>query len=303
MSFSYGTHIALEHVNIDVHAGEIVGILGHNGAGKSTTIRLLNGLLVPQSGTIEVFGTDPLQGGAELRSKTSVLTDALGLYERQTPRETLRFHAQLWGIAAREVDSFGVELLVKFGLGEVIDVPVKTFSRGMRQRLALARSLLHRPAFLLLDEPTLGMDPVGRKHFRDVLAELRSQGVAVLMSTHDLGEVERACQRVVILHQGRVLLDGTPEECMRPLMKNLAVEVTCDEAVSKQSVDGLHRMEGLSEVVCTGAHVSFVAVDQRATANAVRVLVETGAGVVAIGSSAPTLEDVYLRMHDDGAGK
>jgi ABC-2 type transport system ATP-binding protein len=298
LSFNYGDQQALSDVSFSVPQGQVVALLGHNGAGKTTTIRILNGLLKPQSGHVSVFGLNPTLEGEELRRHTSVVTDALGLHDRETPIKSMKYHAQLWGLDVDETVERGRELLKRFGLEARAGDRIKSFSRGMKQRLAIARSLLNNPRLLLLDEPTLGMDPVARQDFREMIADLQRDGVSVVISTHDLGEVERVCDRLVILQHGRTLMEGTPQECMRPFMRNVEVEVECDGGLNALQREAVQRTEGTGGFRVEGNIALFRAADVDVISNVVSTLVVNGARVIGVGTRSPSLEDVYLRIHE-----
>ncbi len=297
VNFHYGSWHALKDIHLTVEPGEVVGLLGHNGAGKTTTIRLLNGLLRPTDGTLRVLGFDPLNSDPAFRMQTSVVNDTLGLPERQTARQAMAFHAQLWRLDPSVAAVDAEELLHRFGLSEVIDTAVKSYSRGMRQRLALARSLLQRPRLLLLDEPTLGMDPVGRKEFRTILKSVAATGASVVMSTHDLGEVERACDNVVILHHGSIMMSGSKAATVDPLLTNIEVTVDFDGTVLPSAIESLDNFAGVTGVERSATAVTFIADSKASIATAVRLLVAAGGDVVGVRSQEPTLEDVYLAMH------
>ena len=298
LAFSYGERAALQDVSFQVRKGEAVALLGHNGAGKTTTIRLLNGLLRPDAGTLTVLGLDPSTQGEELRRSTAVVTDSLGLHDRDTPRRTFEYHAQLWDLDSATTVEKGMALLDRFGLTERAEDRIKSFSRGMRQRLAIARALVNDPQFILLDEPTLGMDPVARQDFRELLGDLRQAGVSVVISTHDLGEVERVCNRLVIMQHGRTIIEGTPQECMRPFMRDVEVEIECNGRIGQVGRESLQSLATLAQLRVDDTVVSFRAADSDAIAESVRRLVDAGERILRVGSNAPTLEDVYLRIHN-----
>lgn len=298
LAFSYGREAALRDISFSVARGEAVALLGHNGAGKTTTIRLLNGLLRPDGGHLSVLGMDPTVDGHDLRRRTSVVTDSLGLHDRETPRKIFTYHARLWGLDVDATLDKGHALLERFGLADHVDVTIKSFSRGMRQRLAIARSLLNDPELLLLDEPTLGMDPVARQDFRELLRDLRDRGTAVVVSTHDLGEVQRVCDRLVILQHGRTVIEGTPQECIRPHLAQMHTEIECDEPIGPVAREALRSVDGLSRLRIDNSLIDFVAASPGAVADAVAALAANGARVSRVGSQAPSLEDVYLRIHD-----
>ncbi len=204
----YGSRTVLDGVDLRVGGGEIVALLGPNGAGKTTTVEIVEGYRTSDGGAIRVLGEDPRRGGPALRARVGLmLQGGSGLQPRSTARETLRLFAALHdGAAAPD------GLLETVGLGAVADALIRRLSGGERQRLALAIALVGEPEVLLLDEPTAGLDPEGRHATRRLIADLRSRGRAILLTTHDLGDVEALADRVVILHEGRVRANAPPAE-------------------------------------------------------------------------------------------
>ena len=285
---------------LELLPGEVTGLLGHNGAGKTTAIKLVNGLFHPHVGAVRVFGVDPAQESSEVRKRMAVVTDTLGLSDRETPNRALRYHAQLYGFDADAVMECGGNWGKRFDIYEHFDKPIKTFSRGMRQRFALCRALSGHPDVLLLDEPTLGMDPVARQDFRAMLEEFRANGGSVLMSTHDLGEVERSCQQVVVLRHGRIVTASSTRDFMKPLMRDLDVEIEFEE-ITPQMTESLHAISSVRDVKFHQLKVSFQAQGRAAISDSVRELVLAGARIVRIGSTMPTLEDAYLTLHGSGS--
>ena len=211
---SYGPHRAIEDLSFSAAAGDVVGLLGPNGAGKTTTIRLFTTVLTPTSGEFWVAG-QPWTAATEIRRRVGVLPESSGYPRSQTGREYLRYHARLYGRTSQSARSATDDLLVQVGLAERADSSISSYSRGMRQRLGIARALVNNPAVVFLDEPTLGLDPAGQAQVLNLVRDIAQRGATVVLSTHTLPEVEQACSRVVILDRGRVLVSGSVGEVIR----------------------------------------------------------------------------------------
>jgi ABC-2 type transport system ATP-binding protein len=211
----YGSLVALEDLTFAVEPGEIVGVLGPNGAGKTTAIRVLTTILEPTYGSFSVAGV-PHTRPAEIRRRTGVLPESAGYPEGQSGEEFLRYHARLFGHGRAAARIVARKLLEEVGLGERRRSAIGTYSRGMRQRLGIARALVNEPRVVVLDEPTLGLDPAGQRQVLELVRRIAGErGAAVLLSTHLLAEVEETCSRVLILNHGRVVASGTVAEIAR----------------------------------------------------------------------------------------
>src|SRR5687768_13404162 len=206
---SYGAHVAVSDVSFEVSAGEILGLLGPNGAGKSTTVGMIAGLLKPDTGEVRIHGA-PLAGDTDpAKRKIGLVPQDLALFEELSARENLRFFGSLYGMAGTALDTAIASGLDFVGLGDRARDRVKTFSGGMKRRLNLAAGLLHDPEIVLLDEPTVGIDPQSRNAIFDNLEALRARGKALVYTTHYMEEVERLCERIVIVDHGRVIAADT----------------------------------------------------------------------------------------------
>jgi ABC-type multidrug transport system ATPase subunit len=297
-----GGDAVLTDLSLSVDAGEVLGLLGHNGAGKTTAIRLLNGLLRPYTGTVRVFGRDPVLAGPVVRSRVGVVLEDSGADERHTARGHLTFFAAVYGLrnpaAARRVG----EVLELLGLAERADDRVAGFSRGMRQRLALCRALLPEPDVLYLDEPTAGLDPVATMRLRDVIRAVRARGACVVLASHDLAEVGRLCDRVVILRQGRMVVEGPPDQLAGRPAGGLAVAFDVGSGEAERAGAVLAGLPMIRDVGTEGDdRVTCRAERRDAIAGAVSTLVGARFSVYGVAAEPPDLETVYLSLHEEGA--
>jgi len=211
----YGNLVALADLSFEAQPGEILGVLGPNGAGKTTAIRILTTILQPTRGTFTVGGV-PGARPAEIRRRIGVLPESAGYPEHQTGEEFLRYHARLYGVSRADAGAAARSLLAEVGLDERRRNLIATYSRGMRQRLGIARALVNGPHVVFLDEPTLGLDPAGQQQMLSIVRRIAAErGATVLLCTHLLAEVEETCSRILILNRGRVVAHGTVAEVAR----------------------------------------------------------------------------------------
>src|SRR6202158_4635080 len=208
----YGATLAVDHIDIEVNAGEIVGILGPNGSGKTTTILMLLGLTEPTSGHAEVAGCAPLRAPLEVKRRAGYLPDQIGFYDGLSARDNLAYTGRLAGLSRRDIDERFAAAIDRVGLGDVGRARVATFSQGMRQRLGLAEILMKRPSVAILDEPTTALDPHSTQEFLEMIRRLKADGTAVLLSSHHLDQVQSVCDRVALFNRGRIVLSGTVTE-------------------------------------------------------------------------------------------
>ncbi len=207
LSYAYGELLAVKDVSFDVVAGEILGFLGPNGAGKSTTIKMLTGQLTPQSGQARILGMDVTKDGSAIQARIGVCFEEKNLYLNMTAQENLHFFARLFGIHKPDVDG----LLDRVGLADRSGDRVSSFSKGMRQRLMMARALVNQPDVLFLDEPTDGLDPVSSQAVRRLIKKEAERGAAVLLTTHDMHEADELSDRVAFINEGRLHAIDTPD--------------------------------------------------------------------------------------------
>lgn len=238
LSRSFGENKAVDNLSLEVNTGEIFGFLGHNGAGKTTTVRLLNGIYSPTSGGSRVLGIDPQVDGPALRAKTGVLTETPSLDERLSGYENLAYYAELFALPQEEIKARINDLLSEFGLEKQANDKVGTYSKGMKQSLALARALIHKPKVLFLDEPTSSLDPVAARHVTDMIERLtRREGCTVFLCTHNLVEAQKLCDRVAVMQHGQLKALGTPAELTQQYIKRLNIELEVSEPHIEKTID------------------------------------------------------------------
>ena len=218
LSKNFGDFTAVNGVNLNIKAGQVLALLGPNGAGKTTTVRMLTSVLLPSRGWARVANLDVVKHPAEVRAAVGVLTEQHGLYGRMPGDEYLDFFGQIYGMSPRERRQRVDELLEQFGLAEKRRRKVGEYSKGMRQKLALARALIHNPPVLLLDEPTSAMDPQSARLVRNSIAELRSADRAIILCTHNLAEAEELADQIAIIRRGKIIASGTASELKRMLL-------------------------------------------------------------------------------------
>jgi len=298
----FGELVAVDQLTLEVYPGEIFGFLGHNGAGKTTTVRLLNGVLEPSAGEARVLGLDPQKDGERLRRRTGVLTETPSLDERLSAWDNLAIYADLYGVPRGEVRRRVEALLNDFDLLERAREKVNGYSRGMKQRLALARALLHHPELLFLDEPTASLDPIAARSVHTLVERMaRQEGCTVLLCTHNLVEAQRLCDRVAVLEHGRLVAMGTPAELTRRYVKRVQVDVEVGEgqgaaalAVVQRLSPVLHSQPALEKNV-----LKLELNGREAIPELLAALVDEGVRIYQLAPHETELEEVYFALHDE----
>ena len=302
----YSTRLAVDDVTFSVRQGEIVGFLGPNGAGKTTTMRVLTGFLPPTSGTARVAGYDIQTQSTAARASLGYLPESAAIYPELRVREYLTFRARLEGVSGSRVRERVSEAVDRCLLGEVADRKIDNLSKGFRQRTALAGALVHQPPVLILDEPTIGLDPVQIIKVRETIRQL-GRDRAVLLSTHILPEVEAVCDRVLIIDRGRIVAEGTPADLRAKLAGAPLVNVAVRGSVALR--DDLISVPGVASVdveEATGETRARVLCLQGSDPREeiFRLAVEKGWILRELARASMTLEDVFVRLtrHDEAAG-
>ena len=290
---------AVRGVSFEIEPGELFGLLGPNGAGKTTTIKMLITLLLPSAGSASILGLDVVADAREVRRHIGyVFGGERGLYDGLSALDNLRYFAELYAVPARDQKARIGELLELVGLTGREKERVEGFSRGMRQRLHIARGLLHDPAVLFLDEPSIGIDPVGARELRQTIADLRQEGKTILLTTHYMFEADELCDRIAIISRGELVAQGTPAQ--------LKARVSAGSVVEVETFGGVRELVG---AVTALAGVRSAVVDEQAQGEQLVVQVEPGADVTAavlgelhgirvgrVVTREPTLEDAYVEL-------
>src|SRR6266545_2440154 len=289
---------AVRGVTFAVEPGELFGLLGPNGAGKTTTIKMLITLLIPTSGTASVLGYDVVKDAREVRKRIGyVFGGERGLYDRLSGMDNLRYFAELYAVPPREQKQRIGELLELVGLAGRENERVEGYSRGMRQRLHIARGLLHDPPVVFLDEPTIGVDPIGERELRATIAQLVEAGKTVLLTTHYMFEADQLCNRIAVISKGEIVAEGTPASLKANVTEGRVVEIEVI-GVDETAVERLRALEGVRSVGVEQreqAQVLVVQTDGRELTHALLGHLD-GAQVGRVSAREPTLEDAYVQL-------
>jgi len=296
---SYGPVQAVDGLDLKVQEGEIYGLLGPNGSGKTTTILVLLGLTEPSSGEVRVVGYNPTREPLKVKRQVGYLPENVGFYDDLTARENLRYIARLNGIPDRDSKKRIEEVLKQVGLAEVADRPVRTYSRGMRQRLGIADVLVKQPRLAILDEPTTGIDPEGASQILDMIVRMRDErGMTILLSSHLLHQVQRVCDRVGIMHRGKLVAEGTVDE----LSAKTSGEGLEFEAQVRGGgpwlITALEALEGVRKVTAEGERL-VIACDEDVRGAIARTILNKGAELLELRRRTFTLEEIYLRYFQE----
>ncbi len=299
---------AVKSLDLHVSEGDIFGFLGPNGAGKTTTIRMLDGLLTPSSGTIRIAGMDVTKQSVEIKKLIGVVPESHGYYYSMTAREYLRYFDSLFHPGAPE-NKYIHTLLERVGLADKRDVPVGQFSRGMKQRLGIAKALINHPKIIFLDEPTLGLDPKGQKEIQDLLRDLnKSEGVTVFITSHMLKDIEVLCNRVCIIKDGFMVEQGTIPELQKKYMGNYTLLLHTDDDL--RAAEALKCVEGVRQVTNSGDHLEIVCAGGLDTAGILAVkhhvtttVFSAGLDILELSHKLLSMEDIFFRaIERDGEG-
>ena len=298
LSCHFGTIRAVDDLSLEIPRGIVFGFLGPNGSGKTTTIRLLLGLLEPNQGQACVLGFDTQTHSEQIRNSSGALLEHSGLYERLSAQDNLEFYGRIYRLPRAKLEVRIKELLTHFGLWERRHERVGNWSRGMKQKVAIARALLHRPALIFLDEPTAGLDPVAAASLRDDIAALVQSGdVTVFLNTHNLPEAEKLCSRVGVIRNGRLLSMGTLEQ-LRSEEDRSRILIT-GSGFTEGILDQLRAEPIVKEVIQKNSHLEITLSDLGEVSSLLGFLIRAGAHVEEVQKNKASLEEVFLKLMEE----
>ena len=298
LTCEFGALRAVNQLTLEVPTGIVFGFLGPNGAGKTTTIRLLLGLLEPQAGRAEVLGCDTRTQADTIRRSTGALLEHAGLYERLSAEDNLDFFGRLWHWSAAERRARIKDLLASVGLWERRRELVGTWSRGMKQKLAVARALFHRPALVFLDEPTAGLDPQSAVALREDLSALTArEGVTVFLTTHNMAEAEKLCQQVGVIRQGKLIAAGHPD-VLRARQSSPQLQITA-RGVNENVLTLLKSRADVKHAEIKNGHLLIDVTGEADSAPLVNALVNAGVEVEEVRKNKASLEAVFLTLMEE----
>lgn len=283
---------ALGGIDLKVKQGDVFGLIGPNGAGKTTTIKILTGLIYQTSGSARIFDRDVKD--TAVHKRFGFLPENPSFYDHLTGLETMHYFGKLLGMSRRDRLHRTEKLLQLVGLESAATRQVRKYSKGMAQRLGLAQALLHDPELIILDEPMSGLDPIGRREVRDIILSLREQGKTIFFSTHILSDVQMICDRIAVLHHGRLVGEGTVEELMSGEVRR-----TCDLEVENIGEQALLQLGLPIEGLRNARNKLFFAVDEQHLEKTIQTVGAQGGRIKAIYPNRQTLEDIFMELIKD----
>ncbi|MFS0612732.1 ABC transporter ATP-binding protein [Lederbergia ruris] len=297
---SYHNHFAVDHLSLSIHKGEVFGLLGPNGAGKTTSILMMLGLTEPTSGRVKVAGINATKHPIEVKRKVGYLPDNVGFYTNMTGMDNLLFTARLNGIPKEEAKERATKLLKQVGLSDAADKKAGEYSRGMRQRLGLADVLIKNPEIIILDEPTLGIDPEGVRDFLQLIQELnKKENITVLLSSHHLHQVQQVCDRVGIFVDGRLLAQGNLEQLVRQLFvkDSMVIQVTASP-IDDTLLANIKEVAGVTKLEKVQDHQFDIHCQEDVSPLISRLIIESGSDLYQLTRKDFGLDEIYHRYFE-----
>lgn len=292
----YGSQVAVDNASLEIARGELFGLLGPNGAGKSTTIKLLVGLLKPDSGRITVSGLDISTNSRQIREMLGLVPQEIAIYQNLTAFENVTFFGSLYGLRGKKLFRYGMEALEFVGLADKAATKPRTFSGGMKRRLNIACAIVHKPPIIIMDEPTVGIDPQSRNHILESVKELNRMGQTIIYTSHYMEEVEALCGRIAIMDNGRIIACGSKDSLKDPTISGEKVLITANEDVS-QVVSALEQVPGTRQVKVVEKSLDITTNRaQDSLQDILFVLAKSGVTIRNIRIQEPNLESLFLEL-------
>ncbi len=293
---AYGNTQAVKNLDLTVYTGEVIGLLGPNGSGKTTTILMLLGLTEPSAGTVRVLGYDPLRDPLSVKRRVGYMPDSVGFYDHLSAFENLDYTGRLAGLDYKVRQNRIKATLRDLQISELADRKVATFSKGMRQRLGLAEVLVKEPSLIILDEPTSGLDPEGAREFLDIIRNLKQKGITILLSSHLLHQVQAVCDRVCLFYKGNKVLEGSVDDITTNVIGGTHLLSITKEGTHADTE--IAKIQGVLRVNRSGPHSITVEADRDVRSEVAKVIVASGDRLLGLSDTRPTLDDVYTRYFE-----
>jgi len=291
----YGDNTALDNLNLEIAEGEVLGLLGPNGSGKTTAIHILCGLIEKNSGSVHVFGMPQDRKNLKIRQQMGLVTQEVTVFKDLTAKENLQYFGGLYGLKGRELEENIKEVLEFVELTDRANKKPGTFSGGMQRRLNIACSLVHKPKFLIMDEPTVAIDPQSRNHILESVKKIAARGTTVLYTSHYMEEVQAICTRIAVMDEGRVIAEGTADELIKQIQKDETVRITPVSA-SNILTNELTAVAGVKSVNMLGNEYVITSTTGSENLNLILEVAQRNGGVAGFNADKPNLEDVFLTL-------
>ena len=298
---TFGSTTAIDGINFSIEEGEVFGVLGPNGSGKTTLVRLLNGVLTPTSGRAILFGKDVTIDGAYVRARTGVLTETPSLYERLSAKKNLSFFGRFYGIPDADIPQRVNKILSLLHLADRGDEAVGGFSKGMKQRLAIARALIHDPQVIFLDEPTSGLDPEASRQVEGIIRELAAdKGKTIFLCTHNLNQAQHLCSRVAMINRGKILAQGSIHDLTDRLWKAVPVEMEFLVPPPSSVISKIREMNGVIVDRQADTTVTIRVAQKDLVPAVIRIAVSNGGEIFRVTPRDYSLEEIYFAVQEQG---
>ncbi|WP_100399176.1 ABC transporter ATP-binding protein [Bacillus sp. FJAT-44742] len=291
----YGSHLALDYVDLEIAEGEILGLLGPNGAGKTTLIHALAGIIKIDSGDIRVFNKEQKANLLDIKREIGLVTQEISVFTDLTAQENLEFFGGIYGLKGQELKKRVEETLKFVGLIDHANKLPDKFSGGMKRRLNIACALVHEPKFLIMDELTVGIDPQSRNHILETIRELNHRGTTILYTTHYMEEIQNLASRVVIMDQGHIITQGTIDELVEKIHHEEKIKLQVAEP-DDELLEKLRKLDGVKQVSKTGKEIQIISQAGAGTLDRALTVAKKFGGIHSVTADKPTLEDVFLTL-------